>query len=82
MEFIETIKPFTLIAYYIFVSFVVLLIILDNKKPEKPFAFIFLILLFPIAGIVIYLLFGAQYQKKKLFTKKRYFDHDSLNKIN
>ena len=81
MEFIETIKPFTLIAYYIFVSFVVLLIILDNKKPEKAFAFIFLILLFPIAGIVIYLLFGAQYQKKKLFTKKRYFDNVYLNKI-
>ena len=55
MEFLETIKPFTLIAYYIFVSFVVLLIILDNKKPEKAFAFIFLILLFPIAGIVIVL---------------------------
>ncbi len=81
MEFIETIKPFTLIAYYIFVSFVVLLIILDNKKPEKAFAFIFLILLFPIAGIVIYLLFGAQFQKKKLFTKKRYFDKVYLSKL-
>lgn len=81
MEFLETIKPFTLIAYYIFVSFIVVLIILDNKKPEKAFAFIFLILLFPIAGIVIYLLFGAQYQKKKLFTKKRYFDKVYLNKI-
>lgn len=81
MEFLETIKPFTLIAYYFFVSFVVLLIILDNKKPEKAFAFIFLILLFPIAGIVIYLLFGAQYQKKKLFTKKRYFDKVYLNKL-
>ncbi len=81
MEFIETIKPFTLIVYYVFVSFVVLLIILDNKKPEKAFAFIFLILLFPIAGIVIYLLFGAQYQKKKLFTKKRYFDKVYLNKL-
>jgi cardiolipin synthase len=75
MEFIETIRPFTLIAYYVFVTFVVILIILDNKKPEKSFAFIFLILLVPVAGIIIYLLFGAQYQKKKLFTKKRYFEN-------
>ena len=75
MEFIETIRPFTLIAYYIFVTFVVILIILDNKKPEKSFAFIFLVLLVPIAGIIIYFLFGAQYQKKKLFTKKRYFEN-------
>lgn len=82
MEFIETIRPFTLIAYYLFVSVVVLLIILDNKKPEKSFAFIFLILLVPVAGLIIYLLFGATYQKKKLFTKKRYFDKVYLNKIN
>ena len=81
MEFIETLKPFTLIAYYLFVSFVILLIILDNKKPEKAFAFIFLILLVPIGGLIIYLLFGAQFQKKKLFTKKRYFDKVYLNKI-
>ena len=74
MDFIETIRPFTLIAYYIVVTFVVVLVILDNKKPEKSFAFIFLILLVPVAGIIIYLLFGAQYQKKKLFTKKRYFE--------
>jgi cardiolipin synthase len=81
MEYIETIKPFFLIAYYIFISFIVLTIILDNKKPEKSFAFIFLILLIPVGGVIIYLLFGAQYQKKKLFTKKRYFDKVYLNQI-
>ena len=81
MEYIETIKPFFLIAYYIFISFIILTIILDNKKPEKSFAFIFLILLIPVGGVVIYLLFGAQYQKKKLFTKKRYFDKVYLNQI-
>ena len=81
MEYIETIRPFFLVIYYIFVSFVVLVIILDNKKPEKSFAFIFLILLFPVAGLLIYLLFGARYQKKKLFTRKRYFDKVYLNKI-
>ena len=82
MEFLETIKPFTLILYYLFVSLVVVLIILDNKKPEKSFAFIFLILLIPVAGLIIYFLFGAQYQKKKLFTKKRYFEKVYLHKIN
>lgn len=70
-----------LIAYYIFISFIIITIILDNKKPEKSFAFIFLILLVPIAGVVIYLLFGAQYQKKKLLTKKRYFDKVYLHQI-
>ena len=81
MDYIETIRPFFLIAYYVFISFIILTIILDNKKPEKSFAFIFLILLIPIAGVIIYLLFGAQYQKKRLFTKKRYFDKVYLNQI-
>ncbi len=81
MEFIETIRPFTLIAYYIIVTFMVILVILDNKKPEKSFAFIFLILLVPVAGIIIYLLFGAQYQKKKLFTKKRYFEKVYMKRL-
>ena len=81
MEYIEAIRPFFLVIYYIFVSFVVFVIILDNKKPEKSFAFIFLILLFPVAGLLIYLLFGARYQKKRLFTRKRYFDRVYLNKI-
>ncbi len=82
MEFFETIKPFALILYYIFISFIIITIILDNKKPEKSYAFIFLILLVPIAGVIIYLLFGAQYQKKKMLTKKRYFDKVYLNQIN
>ena len=81
MDYIETIKPFFLILYYVFISFIILTIILDNKKPEKSFAFIFLILLVPVGGVIIYLLFGAQYQKKKLFTKKRYFDKVYLNRL-
>ena len=81
MDYIETIRPFALIVYYIFISFIIITIILDNKKPEKSFAFIFLILLVPIAGVIIYLLFGAQYQKKKILTKKRYFDKVYLNQI-
>lgn len=81
MEYIETIKPFALIVYYVFISFIIITIILDNKRPEKSYAFIFLILLVPVAGVIIYLLFGAQYQKKKLLTKKRYFDKVYLNQI-
>jgi len=81
MEYIDTIRPFALIAYYIFISFIIIIIILDNKKPEKAFAFIFLILLVPIAGVIIYLLFGAQYQKKKMLTKKRYFDKVYLHQV-
>lgn len=82
MEYIDTIKPFALIVYYVFISFIIITVILDNKKPEKSYAFIFMILLIPVAGVIIYLLFGAQYQKKKMLTKKRYFENVYLNQIN
>jgi cardiolipin synthase A/B len=82
MDQIDNIKPFVLIGYYVFVSFIILFIILENKKPEKSFAFIFLILLFPIGGVIIYFLFGAQYQKKKIFTRKKIISIDSSNTPN
>lgn len=82
MEHLYNLKPYILISYYIFVSFLILAIILDNKKPEKSFAYIFLILLFPIGGVLIYFLFGVHYQKKKLFTRKRRFNNIYLDTLN
>ncbi len=73
MEQIYNLKPFILIGYYVFVSILILFIILENKKPEKSFSYIFLIFLFPIGGVIIYFLFGAQYQKKRLFANKKLF---------
>ena len=35
MDQIYNLKPFVLIGYYAFVSFLILFIILENKKPEK-----------------------------------------------
>jgi len=79
MDQIYNLKPFVLIGYYAFVSFLILFIILENKKPEKSFSYIFLILLFPIGGMVIYFLFGAQYQKKRLFANKKIFNSEYLS---
>lgn len=78
MDFIINIKPYLLVSYYIFISVLIFLIILDNKKPEKSFAYIFLILLFPVGGVLIYFLVGAQYQKKRIYTHKRYSNNDYL----
>lgn len=78
MDYLYNIKPYLLISYYIFVSILIFLIIVSNKKPEKSFAYIFLILLFPVGGILIYFLLGAQYQKKRIYTHKRYYNNDYL----
>lgn len=73
-----SLKIYFIIAYYIFISFLIIAIILDNKKPAKSFAYIFLLLLFPIGGVLLYFLFGVHYQKKKLFTRLRKYQVNNI----
>lgn len=82
MDFLINLKPYVLIGYFIFVSVLIFAIILDNKKPEKSYAYIFLILLFPIGGILIYFLLGVQYQKKRLYTRKRMYNKEYIKALN
>jgi len=81
MEYLTHIKPFVIIAYYIFISLLSVSIILDNKKPEKIYAYIFLIFLFPVAGVLLYFLFGAHYQKKRLYTRYRNYKNNFLQDL-
>jgi cardiolipin synthase len=82
MDFLYNIKPYVLVVYFIFVSILIFVIILENKKPEKSYAYIFLILLFPVGGILIYFLLGAQYQKKRLYTRKRMYNNEYIKALN
>ncbi len=80
IEILNNIKPFVLIAYYLIVSVLIFQIIIDNKKPEKSFAYIFLLLLFPVGGIFLYFLLGVHYQKNKYYSRKRLYSSTLLDK--
>ena len=82
MEDFYGLKSYFVITYYVFVSFLIIGIILDNKKPAKSFAYIFLLLLFPLGGVLLYFLFGVHYQKKKLFTRLRNYHVDYIQTLN
>jgi len=75
-------KTYLLVPYYLFVSFLVILIILEHKKPEKAFAYIFLMLLFPILGVILYFLFGFHYQRKVFYTRMRNCRNDFISSLN
>ncbi|MEN8185874.1 MAG: cardiolipin synthase [Bacteroidota bacterium] len=80
MEYLYNLKYYVIIAYYVFVSVLIIAIILDNKKPGKAFAYIFLLLLFPLGGVLLYFLFGVHYQKRKLFSRYRNYQYNNLQK--
>ena len=82
MEDIYNLKSYVVITYYVFISFLIIAIVLDNKKPAKSFAYIFLLLLFPIGGVLLYFLLGVHYQKKKLFTRLRNYQGEYIQTSN
>jgi cardiolipin synthase len=49
---------------------VILIILLENKNPAKSVAYILLLALVPVLGLVVYFFFGRDYRKQRLFNFK------------
>ncbi|MEI8115328.1 MAG: PLDc N-terminal domain-containing protein, partial [Bacteroidia bacterium] len=58
------------ILYILTVVFIAILIILENRNPVKTISWVLVLVLLPIAGIVIYLFFGQEYRKTKMYSRK------------
>lgn len=61
--------------------FTIIRIIMDTSNSAKTMAYILLVFLFPVGGSVIYFLFGVNYRRRKLFSKKIIADEALLLKI-
>ncbi|NLB03674.1 MAG: cardiolipin synthase, partial [Bacteroidales bacterium] len=49
---------------------VAIMIILEKRSPFKTAAWVLALVLLPVFGVIFYLLFGQEYRKKKLFSRK------------
>ncbi|MBL7971402.1 MAG: cardiolipin synthase [Prolixibacteraceae bacterium] len=58
------------ILYFLTVVFIAFLIILENRNPVKTISWILVLVLLPFIGIVIYLFFGQEYRKTKMYSRK------------
>ncbi len=47
-----------------------IMIIMEKRSPYKTAAWILVLILLPVFGVVFYLFFGQEYRKKKLFSRK------------
>lgn len=92
--FWELISPFLLPVYYVAIFFVVVNLLLENRNPLKTHSYLLLLLLLPFIGIIIYLFFGQNLRKRKIFAKRQlinqafgsqyvkdYLDSDTLEKV-
>lgn len=58
------------VLYAVVVIIICLKIILDSSTPSKSLAYMLLVILLPVLGIIFYLLVGLNYRKRKLYNKK------------
>jgi len=67
--------------YLLTVLFIAILIILENRSPLKTISWVLVLVLLPVVGIIIYLFFGQEYRKKKMFSRKGLKDLEKLRKL-
>jgi len=60
---------------------VILVLILENRSPTKTLSWILILVFLPIVGFIIYLIFGRNFRKKKIYARKEYNDYEKLKKI-
>ena len=69
------------ILYFLTVVFIAILIILENRNPEKTISWILVLVLLPFAGVIIYLFFGQEYRKTKMYSRKGLKDLEKLRNL-
>ncbi len=67
--------------YILTILFVCFMIIFENRAPVKTLSWVMVVLLIPVAGIAFYLIFGQNYRKQKIFSRKSVLDMEQLSKI-
>ncbi len=77
----EYLVPVLIIGYYALVIFAVIKILLENKNPLKTHSYLLLLVLVPIVGLVIYILFGQDYRKHKFYSRKKAIDISMVDSI-
>ena len=77
----QSLPSLVTILYFLTVVFIAILIILQNRNPVKTISWILVLVLLPFAGIVIYLFFGQEYRKSKMFSRKGLKNLEKLRNI-
>lgn len=61
---------------------VVSVLILENRSPSKTLSWILILVFLPVIGFILYLVFGRNFRKTRIFARKEYDDYEKLRKIN
>ena len=58
------------IGYAALILTYIILLVLENRQPEKAIPWIVILLFLPFLGFILYIFFGQTYRKQKIFSRK------------
>ncbi|MCJ7819587.1 MAG: cardiolipin synthase [Bacteroidales bacterium] len=76
---ITVIQGVLAILYIITVITISIMIVLENRNPLKTHSWLLVIILVPVAGIILYVFFGQNYRKQKIYSRKSLADNEMLS---
>ena len=68
-------------GYVLFVLITIGVIIHDKRDPVKALSWIVVLILLPIAGFLLYIVFGRNHRKEKLFNRKELRDLEQIDAL-
>ena len=66
---------FAIVAYFVLVIVIFFRVLLENKNPVKTQSYLLLLIFLPVFGLIIYIFFGVNFRKEKLFSRKGITDN-------
>ena len=77
----QTVAVIGMVIYILLVASTLFTIIYDKRDPVKTLSWVMVIVLVPVIGFVIYIIFGQNYRKRKIFDKKGILDSLQIGNI-
>lgn len=72
---------YLIILLYLLVVLTVVVIIVNTNSTSKALAYLMMVFIFPVAGIIIYFSVGVNYRKRKLYKKKLEIDEQKRSEL-
>lgn len=78
---VADIRSVALLLYFLIVFVAVVVILHDLRDPVKALSWILVITLVPVAGLIMYVVFGRDYRKEKIFNRKEIDDLKHMERL-
>ena len=69
------------VFYIVTIVFMVILVIQQRGDPMKTIAWLMVVTLVPLLGIILYFFFGKNYRKEKIFSRKELADSEQIKML-